>query len=130
MSKSPSPAQHWVIRIQQTATFLFLLYVLYLLGRSAWLNAQSNQKVTELRIKIAQLESENNRLRYLIVYQQTDSFRELEARQKLGLKKPGELVIALPAEPAPAEIAQANESTIVATDPLFNLSAWWNYFFG
>ncbi len=120
----------WLVSLQQGATLLFLVYVLYLLGRSAWVNAESNRKVANLRAEITRLAAENDRLRYLIVYQQTESFQELEARQKLGLKKPGELVIVLPEEPAPAALTKAGESTSVKADPMIVMTAWWQYFFG
>ncbi len=113
---------------QQALTFGFLVYVLFLLGRSARLNALSNQKMERLRAQIAELTTENDRLGYLILYEKTASFRELEARRELDIKKPGETVFVLPNEPTPQEISQTKQTTHTApTETLLRM--WWAYFF-
>lgn len=117
----------WPMRLQQTATFLFLLYVLFLLGRSAWANAERNEQNTAIREQIAALETETVMLAEQIAYQQTITFKELEARRKLGIKKPGEVVIALPPEPDEPTILTAANPTQTSTRDTLN--AWWEYYF-
>lgn len=131
MANGSPPTQIWLIRLQQSATLLFFVYVLVLLGRSAWANSQNNQKLADLRTEIETLEEEVARLEYLKVYLATESFRELEARRTLKVKRPGEMVIALPDEPEVAD--QITESTSDAQErPTTGLllTAWWKYFFG
>lgn len=126
MAQPASP--NWLIRIQQVLTVIFLLYVLVLLGRSAWKNIESNRRMDALRDEIATLRLENAYLENLIIYQQTDSYKELEARRKLGLQKPGELVVDLPDEPTlVARSTDGNATTTAGTQ--HPLELWWDYFF-
>ena len=129
MAANPSP-NRWLIRLQQGASVLFFFYVLALLGHSAWQNTQSNHKLGELKGSIQNLETNNQRLDYLKTYLQTNSYRELEARQDLKIKRPGEIVIALPDEPQTGEsIATSNPKTPAKPTTAVFLQAWWNYFF-
>ena len=125
-----SPPHRWLVRLQQGASVLFFVYVLVLVGRSAWVNSQSNHKLADLKGTIQNLETENQRLTYLKSYLQTNSFRELEARQDLKVKRPGEIVIALPDEPDVTTVPATTNSTTPAhpTTALF-LEAWYHYFF-
>ncbi len=128
-SPTPSP-NRWLIRLQQFASVLFFIYVLVLLGRSAWASSQSNRKLTDLRTTIQSLEADNSRLENLQSYLQTNSFRELEARQDLKIKRPGEIVIALPDEPnvVTATTASSGNSPQRPTTVVL-LEAWYYYFF-
>lgn len=114
--------------LQQITTLLFLAYVLFLLGRSARQNALSNQKMETLRQNIIRLQLENDQLNYLILYEKTDSFRELEARRELDIKKPGETVFILPNEPTPQQVNTAKQPNHLASTNTL-LRAWWRYFF-
>lgn len=117
----------WLIRLQQGATFLFLAYVLVLLGRSAWVNAERNQQTTDMATSITDLRQEIVDLNDLISYQETTTFKELEARRKLGLKKPGELVIVLPPEPDQPTLVEQKQAA--ATPTYVVLQQWWDYYF-
>lgn len=119
----------WLYHVQQIITFAFLVYVLFLLGRSAKHNAESNQRMERLRAEITALKEENERLSYMVLYQQTDSFKELEARRKLGIKRPGEIVLVLPPEPTPEEIIEAQKVAEPAPAGVM-LKLWWQHFFG
>ena len=114
--------------LTQSATFAFLCYVLFLLGRSAWTNAKSNQQLDALKTDIAVLKSSNQDLGDLILYQQTATFKDLEARQQLGLKKPGELVIALPTEPITTPTIPCTAQDLTTKSPS-TIGLWWKYFF-
>ena len=66
-------------------------------------------------------------------YYQTDEFKELAARQSLGLVMPGESVIILPPNSAAVIAAdeQAGTSTAVASQQTSsNLEQWLNFLFG
>lgn len=120
---------NWLVRLQQIASILFFIYVLALLGRSAWANSQSNRELEDLKASIAELEADNRRLENLQVYLQTDAFRELEARQDLQIKRPGEAVVILPDEPEAAEIMSPSVANPIRPTTLTFLQAWWDYFF-
>lgn len=128
MIMTTPPPKIWLVRVEQTLTFAFLLYVLFLLGRSALVNAKRNQETANLRHQITALEADIVDLREEIAYQETTSFKELEARRKLGLKKPGELVIALPPEPD-APMVTTTDTGTAATPTYQVLEAWWEYYF-
>jgi hypothetical protein len=65
---------------------LAAVYFGFLLYQSVYVNYQTNKKISEA-------EGEQENLKDLIAYYKTDTFQELEARKKLGLKLPGEKVV-------------------------------------
>ena len=71
-------------------------YFLFLTYKSVLYNYNTNKKIDSLNEEIALLEIEEEYLANLNVYYQTDSYKELEARRKLGLKGSGETVIKIP----------------------------------
>ena len=70
-----------------------LLYISFLLYQSVYQNYQTNRKIENLRADLKNLSQDKQRLQSLIAYYQTPSFQELEARKKLGMKKPDEIVV-------------------------------------
>jgi cell division protein FtsB len=97
-----------------------------------WQNYAINKELANLKNEIVQLQEEGRRLTYLIAYLGTESFKEREARRKLGYKKPGEQVLALPnsilEELTPG---QANESAGAAQpSQSTNPQKWWEFIFG
>lgn len=73
--------------------FLILIYVGFLLYQAISLNYQTNQKIASLKKEIQEIKQDHNDLETLIAYYQTSAFQELEARKKLGMKKPGEKAV-------------------------------------
>jgi cell division protein FtsB len=97
-----------------------------------WQNHTINKDIATLRNEIVQLQEEGRQLKYLIAYLGTESFKEREARRKLGYKKPGEQVLALPnsilEELTPG---QANSSNDAESKPeLSNPQKWWEFILG
>jgi cell division protein FtsB len=81
------------------STVFFILIVVYLafiLSRSLWQNYKVNQEIKSLEQEVTTLEEENQRLKNLVLYYRTDSYKEKEARRKLLMKMPDEKVLALP----------------------------------
>jgi cell division protein FtsB len=72
---------------------LAAVYFGFLLYQSVYVNYQTNKKISELNKSLAEAEGEQENLKDLIAYYKTDTFQELEARKKLGLKLPGEKVV-------------------------------------
>lgn len=75
---------------------LLISYGVFVIGKSIHDNYSINQQIDLLKTQITQLQSDINELQNLIVYYQTDSFKEAEARRRLGVQAPGEQVIILP----------------------------------
>lgn len=113
-------------------SLLLAVYLLFLVGRSVYLNYRVKQQLAKIEAEIKHVRNENQRLSNLIAYYQTETFRELEARSKLGLKKPGETVIAVPEnadEPLEQKLRPREEEPKQSeTTP--NYIKWWEYLFG
>lgn len=116
------------------ATYLVIFYILFLLGKSLWTNFELKKSIETLKDQIAVLEGQKKDLENLNLYYQSDSFKELEARRKLGYKKPDEKVMVLSATPTPQNFPQevAKEKEGVAPKvsesqiPIWLL--WWEFY--
>lgn len=109
-------------------------YIAVSVSRSVMKNYQINQRINDLHQKIAQLEQERIYLNNLIAYYKTDTFKELKAREELGLQKPGEHVLSVPVEPDDQPVSTEQDSFITQNvpqeeTPLPNYTKWYNYFF-
>lgn len=70
-----------------------IVYIGFLLYQAVYGNYFVNKKISNLNKNVEQSQSQKDSLEVLIAYYKTESFQELEARKKLGLKMPGEKVI-------------------------------------
>ncbi|MFA5270461.1 MAG: septum formation initiator family protein [Patescibacteria group bacterium] len=119
----------------QILTAIFAVIFIYMaVGtiEALWQNYAINKEIAKLRAEIVQLQDEGRQLKYLIAYLGTESFKEREARRKLGYKKPGEQVLALPnsilEDLTPG---QANGDTDSEQKPeLSNPQKWQEFIFG
>lgn len=105
--------------------FLFVLYLFFIVGRSILVNYNSNQDLEAEALKIASLEDEITLMKNQINYYQTSSFKEKQAREKLGYKAPGESVISLPLDREEDKIIDAELGEVKIKTP--NYSLWWSY---
>lgn len=114
--------------------YLLIIYTFYMLGRSIWQNYELKQQEKAIRAAIAKVEQQNKDLNNLIAYYQSSSFREVEARQKLGLKKPGEKVVIVAQKDSVTNYQteqnqeQQNIATTEQPTTAANWQLWWNYF--
>jgi len=106
--------------------FLIIVYFLFIVGRSMYNSYEDHKKIDlrraeieELRLKVIYLENQN-------LYYQTESFKEKEARKKLGMVKPGENVVALDREGGGYQAVVVNNESEIQIP---NYLKWWNYFF-
>jgi len=108
-----------------------IIYVTYLVGNSIWQHFQVNKELDRLETEIAELEDRKTSLVESIKYYQSESFKEKEARAKLGYQKKGETAIALP--PDDANKQKEEEADIWASETKTfsqpNYIRWWNFFF-
>lgn len=114
--------------------YVVALYVLILLGHSIWANWTLKKEVDQIKGQISTLQAQNQNLENLIVYYQSASFKDLEARSELGLKKPDEKVVSVPVAQLadiPPQTSEEEQSLIVTKPvaPLKNWQAWWSYIF-
>lgn len=103
-----------------------VLYLLVVLGETVHHNYVLGRQVDELRAQIATLEDQKQQLAYSIQYYNTDSFRDREARSKLGLQQPGENVVIIP-RPTPTPVPQNAGQT---TKKPSNFHQWLDFLSG
>jgi len=79
---------------------------------------------------VAELDTENAKLQQR--YYQTDEYKELAVRERLGLVTPGESVLILPSNTQAAKDAdkQINMTTPVQVVQVSNFGQWINFLFG
>lgn len=75
---------------------LIIIYLVVTLGETVKKNYDLNQQISSLQSQISLLNSQKEELAYDIQYYGTDTFKQREARSKLGLQAPGESVLVLP----------------------------------
>lgn len=119
-------------KIWSTVFFvLIVFYLAFILGRSLWQNYNVNQEIMLLEHEVIELREQNQRLKNLVIYYQTDSYKEKEARRKLLKKMPGEKVLALPEfeynHDEPEEKIEEDKA-IQYQEPNYKL--WLKYIFG
>lgn len=107
---------------------VLLVFVSVALSKEIYRRYQINQEIKKVKQEIEKLEKKNKELSALIDYLNTDSFKEIQARQNLGLQKEGETAVAI--EPGLAH--EVEQETFFETDEekqISNPRKWWNYFF-
>ncbi len=115
--------------------YLFIFYVLFLLGRAILTNYNLKNTIVKLQDQIVALEQQKKDLDNLILYYQSTAFKELEARKKLGLKAPGEKVMILPIPVTSAtnfpEEVRHEQKAVAGTNQnkdAPNWQLWWQFF--
>lgn len=90
-------------------------YLLFLTYRAVAYNYRIIAKIDSLKEEISLLESEKEYLESLNVYYATDTYKELEARRKLGLKRADEDVVKIPIDPTRLAQVEQHRETIQPT---------------
>ena len=107
--------------------FLIVLYMFFVVGRSIWINYNSNKSLDNEVVKIEMLRDSITELEHQIAYYQTQSFREKEARAKLGYRAPGENTMIVPLDTEEEKVADVGLGEVSVKTP--NYVLWWKYFF-
>ncbi|HNV96773.1 MAG TPA: septum formation initiator family protein [bacterium] len=110
--------------------FVFVLVFSIYLATNLYKDLQQRQRVKQeiknLQNQINEVDKQNSDLKNLIGYFETDEYAESFAREKLGLKKPGEKIIILPKQ----EEIENNSSINEEKSRIYgNMRLWWDYFF-
>lgn len=87
---------------------------------------QSSKRLSDTEAQVTALEGEKTALEKDLDYKKSDEFVEAEARNKLGLAKPGEEIFVVSQVLGEAAHKQEN---VVAESDLDNLHLWLNLFF-
>lgn len=98
------------------------LILIVTLSRSVYNLWQRRDIVSQRARELARQKAENQRLKQKLSEVQTPEFVERQAREKLGLVKPGEVVVLVPK-------TEAGSEDQTATQPLPNWQKWWRLFF-
>lgn len=107
--------------------FLIILYFIFIVGKTTRSNYLSNQQISLQQAQIKKTEQSLEMMRYGINYNKTRSFKEKEAREKLGYRAPGEKVIALPIDKPEDKVADQPVGEAAVKQP--NYTLWWNFLF-
>ena len=121
--------RHFFYRLVSSQRFLaiigliFLLLIIFPLARSYSQKRLVEKEIEGVQKQIAAFESQNQNLKDMVSYLQSDQSLEEQARLNLNLKKPGEQVVVI-------EAPKGNAGTAPAmTTATGNFSKWWRYFF-
>ena len=107
--------------------FIFLLYLIFIVCRVVVLNYESNKSIDVESAKVDELRSEIVYLQDQINYFQTYSYKEKEAREKLGYIAPGESIISWPTDTIVDSVVDTGNVEAKIKTP--NYSLWWRFFF-
>ncbi len=106
-----------------TAVIILLLGV-FALELQQWQQRRKiNTEIKHLQEEQASLEERNTALQQSLQYFGSNNYQEKLAREQLGLKKEGELVINFPPGGIPSEVKTETPN------PQNNLHKWWQYLF-
>jgi len=103
----------------------FLVLIIFPLAKTYSQRRMVEKEITDVQNQIVDFEKQNQQLKDLIVYLQSDQSLEEQARLNLNLKKPGEGVIMVEDKKINTDDAAAPAASSTGS----NLSKWWNYFF-
>jgi len=130
LAQKRKPKTDFLGKLKILPFFLIIIYILFLLGKTVWQNYGINQEIAKSEEETKQLQEENKRLENLIKYYQSTSYKEQEARLKLGYQKEGEKVFVVPKSQEEQEEETAAEKTKkngLAAKP--NYLKWWEFLF-
>lgn len=106
---------------------LIVVYLLVVLAQTVKRNYDLGNQIDDMRSQISQLQDQKDELSFNLQYYGTDSFRDREARSKLGLQLPGENVVIVPRPSVKSTPSQTGKK---ATGPKSNLQQWFDFLGG
>lgn len=117
------------VRALMASGLILIIFTSFGLGKEIIRRKEINQEIETTKKEIESLEKKNKELAQMIEYIETDSFKEIQARQNLGFQKEGEVAVSI-------ETSQGNydksTSTTFSQPPeteYSNPKVWWRYFF-
>jgi len=104
---------------------VFLLLIAFPLARTYTQRRLVEAEINDVKKQITTFESNNQDMKDMITYLQSDQSLEEQARLNLNLKKPGEKVIVI----EQAKDATSTDDINKTTTQENNFVKWWHYFF-
>ncbi len=104
---------------------VFLVIIIFPLAKTYSQRRLVEAEIADVQKQIDDFESQNQSLRDMITYLQSDQSLEEQARLNLNLKKPGEQVLVV--EEKRPLVSGDNNLATASLDS--NLVKWWQYFF-
>lgn len=92
-------------------------------GRVYLQKRQIDKEIAKLEERADKVAKDNEELSYLVKYFNTPEYQERQAREKLNLKKEGEVVIGMPEE------SEEASTQVAANEPKNHAKEWFEYFF-
>jgi len=107
--------------------FLFLLgfYLIISLSRNILTLVKKGEEIKKQNLKVSELKEKNKELKTRLEYVSSEEFIEKEAREKLGMAKPGEEILVLPENVLEKNKTKDKENE----EELPNFKKWWRLFF-
>jgi cell division protein FtsB len=128
--KIKSQKRKTIYKLITLVGMVVLIFVSIALGKEIYRRYQINQEINVVKQEIEELERKNHEMQALVDYLNTDSFKEIQARQNLGLQKEGEVAVAVePGLPADDEDLSSTFESSENTEEISNGKKWWKYFF-
>lgn len=119
----------WSLRLITVTGLVFVIFIAMGLVRELVNRYMVNQEIEKVQAEINTLERKNKELGGLVDYLNTDAFKEIQARQNLGMQKDGETAVSIESLPdnmnSVVELSQNNSDQ----KDTMNIEKWWNYFF-
>lgn len=118
-----------VIKLLIFVGFVMIVFTSFGLGKELVRRQKINKEINQVKKDIESFEKKNKELGQLIEYLNTDSFKEIQARQNLGYRKEGEQVVSI--ESGDNGFNQENEASFEtpSQEEISNMRRWWNHFF-
>lgn len=114
-------------RLFLLAIILGGLYLIVVLSRDLWQILGSRQRLTEAEERVDKFEEEQKKLKEELAEVSSDGFLEREAREKLMVGKPGEVMVLLPPEWGEGVTRREEEES--EAEPEANWEKWLQLFF-
>jgi len=100
IKKKPKKKFKWLASgLFITVGLAVVVFIGVALGKETYRKYQIQKEIDSLQQEAEKVSEKNQELRQLIEYYQTDAYKELEARKKLGLQKKGEKVVIIKSSP-------------------------------
>ncbi len=112
-------------KIIQGIVIVIGLYLVWISAKGLWDLRKAGRRLDESKERLIQVRGENQELKLRLDEVTSSGFIEKEAREKLGLQKPGEVVVILPTGGEIKELGIQEKEVV-----LQNWEKWWRLFFG
>ena len=103
---------------------VILIFVMVLAARIVISKYQIDAQINKLEAEAAKVKKDNDQLSILNQYLKTPDYQDKAAREKLNLKKDGEVVVGLPNNDDASVSGSQTQATAQS-----NFRQWFNYFF-